>query len=145
MLLEEVDPTLSLMVRMVMDSKKPKEERARPEPSHNPEEDSKCEELFQFRIQVKKSVVAAIIDPGSQKNLISEALVKELGLVTEPHPHPYSLGWFRKDVELRITKRCILRIAVTAQFIDEVTCEVVPLDICQVMFGNSYLYIRDAL
>ena len=72
-------------------------------------------------------------------------MVKELGLVTESHPHPYSLGWFRKDVELRITKRCVLKFAVTSQFVDEVTCEVVPLDICQVMFGNSYLYDRDAL
>ena len=63
----------------------------------------------------------------------------------EPHPCPYSLGWFRKDVEMRITKRCVLKFAVTAQFIDEVTCEVVPLDICQVVFGNSYLYDRDAL
>ncbi|XP_016648322.1 PREDICTED: uncharacterized protein LOC107880736 [Prunus mume] len=33
------------------------------------------EELFHVNIQVKQSVVQAIIDPGSQKNLISKALV----------------------------------------------------------------------
>ncbi|KAJ6907573.1 hypothetical protein NC651_018100 [Populus alba x Populus x berolinensis] len=34
--------------------------------------------------------------------------------------------------------------AITNQYIDEVTCEVVPLDICRVIFGNPYLWERDA-
>ncbi|CAL2256726.1 unnamed protein product [Prunus armeniaca] len=51
------------------------------------------EELFHVNIQVKQSVVQAIIDPGSQKNLISEALVRKVGLETTPHPKPYPLGW----------------------------------------------------
>ena len=70
------------MVRTMPDSKMPEEKPKKPEPSQNQEEDHKREELFQFRIQVKKSVVEVIIDPGSQKNLISEVLVRELGLDT---------------------------------------------------------------
>ena len=51
------------------------------------------EELFHMNIQVKQSVVQAIIDPGSQKNLISEPFVRKVGLNTTPHPKPYPLGW----------------------------------------------------
>ncbi|KAM1763769.1 hypothetical protein ACFX11_003079 [Malus domestica] len=43
--------------------------------------------------KVKQNVVQAIIDPGSQKNLISEALVQKVGLYTKPYPKPYLLGW----------------------------------------------------
>ncbi|CAL8998775.1 unnamed protein product [Prunus brigantina] len=63
------------------------------------------EELFHVNIQVKQSVVQAIIDPGSQKNLISEALVRKMGLETTPHPKLYPLGWIQKDVDLQITKQ----------------------------------------
>lgn len=57
----------------------------------------------------------------------------------------FSLGWIQKDVELKITKQCTLRFAITEKYIDEVTCEVVPLDVCQVIFGSPYLWDRDAI
>ncbi|CAL8994908.1 unnamed protein product [Prunus brigantina] len=100
------------------------------------------EELFHVNIQ---SVVQAIIDPGSQKNLISEALVRKVGLDTTPHPKPYPLGWIQKDVDLQITKQCTFKFAITNRYIDEVTCEVVPLDVCQVILGSPYLWDRDAI
>nr|CAD1816987.1 unnamed protein product [Ananas comosus var. bracteatus] len=62
----------------------------------------KREELFTFRVQVKNEVIDAIIDPGSQKNLISENLVQRLGLSTTPHPHPYPLGWINSNIEMNI-------------------------------------------
>ncbi|CAL2259851.1 unnamed protein product [Prunus armeniaca] len=103
------------------------------------------EELFHVNIQVKQSVVQAIIDPGSQKNLISEALVRTVGLNTTPHPKPYPLGWIQKDVDLQITKQCTFKFVITNRYIDEVTCEVVPLDVCQVILGSPYLWDRDAI
>nr|GFA46514.1 hypothetical protein [Tanacetum cinerariifolium] len=41
----------------------------------------------------------AIVDMGSQKNLISASLLQRLGLTTTPHPRPYSLGWIQKDMD----------------------------------------------
>ncbi|GKA04625.1 RNA-directed DNA polymerase, eukaryota, reverse transcriptase zinc-binding domain protein [Tanacetum coccineum] len=82
---------------------------------------------------------------GSEKNLISSSLVERLGLETTPHPRPYSLGWIKKDVDTQVNRQCKFRFAITNQFIDEVTCEVVPLDICQVIFGSPYLWERDAV
>jgi hypothetical protein len=34
---------------------------------------------------------------GSQKNLISAEVIKQLGLSTTPHPQPYNIGGFTKD------------------------------------------------
>ena len=39
------------------------------------EDDDPREQLFVLKLQVKTSLVDAIVDPGSEKNLISEALV----------------------------------------------------------------------
>ena len=39
---------------------------------------------------------AFIVDSESQKNLISAEVVKQLGLSTTPHPHPYNIGWLRQ-------------------------------------------------
>ena len=92
-----------------------------------------------MNIQVRQSIIEAIVDPKSQKNLISENLVQKLGFQTKPHPRPYPLGWIQKDVELKITKQCTFKFAITERYIDEVTCEVVPLDVCQVILRSPYL------
>ncbi|GKB75236.1 hypothetical protein Tco_0942131 [Tanacetum coccineum] len=124
---KEVDKSLTLMMKPT--SKVTKEK----------------EELFTLKIQVKQEVIEAIVDTGSEKNLISSGLVERLGLETTPHPRPYSLGWIKKDVDTQVNRQCKFRFAITNQFIDEVTCEVVPLDICQVIFGSPYLWERDAV
>ena len=59
--------------------------------SELPEDDLR-EKLFTVKMQVKTTLVDAVIDSGSQKNLISETLVQKLGIETKPHPRPYPLG-----------------------------------------------------
>ncbi|XP_026399975.1 uncharacterized protein LOC113295860 [Papaver somniferum] len=103
------------------------------------------EELFHVKIKIKQSIVEAIIDSGSQKNLISEKLVEQMGLSTTPHPKPYPLGWIQKDTELQVSMQCRFKFAITDKFIDEIVCDVVPLDVAQVIFGNPYLWERDAV
>ncbi|GKB33513.1 reverse mRNAase [Tanacetum coccineum] len=103
------------------------------------------EELFTLNIQVKQEVIEAIVDTGSQKNLISATLVQKLGLTTTLHPSPYSLGWIQKDMDTQVNQQCKFCFAITNQYVDEVTCEVVPLDICHVIFGSPYLWERNAV
>ncbi|KAK0581202.1 hypothetical protein LWI29_011272 [Acer saccharum] len=50
-----------------------------------------------------------------------------------------------KDVDLQITKQCTFKFTIIDRYIDEVTCEVVPLDVCQVILGSPYLWDRDAI
>eukprot|EP00253_Pinus_taeda_P033751 PITA_33751 len=42
---------------------------------------------------MKQTKVETLFDMGPQENLISQSLVKKLGLETKPHLKPYPLGW----------------------------------------------------
>lgn len=88
------------------------------------------EELLNLKIRVKQKVINAIVNTRSQTNLISTSLVQKLRLETTPHSKPYPLGWIHKDVEMRIDYQCTFKFTITNKYIDEVTTEVVPLDIC---------------
>lgn len=77
-----------------------------------------------------------------KKNLISKDDVKKLNFETNPHPKPCPLGWICDNTKLHVTKICKLRFSITANFIDEVDLDVIPLDICVIVFGIPYLYDR---
>jgi hypothetical protein len=53
------------------------------------------------------------------------------------------LGWVEKDVDIKVTKQCKIELVVSDNFIDEVELDVVPLDVCGVVFGSPYMYMRD--
>jgi hypothetical protein len=58
---------------------------------------------------------------------------------------PYPLGWVNKDAEIKVTKQCKIKFSISAYFIDEVELDVVPLDMCGVVFGIPYMYMRDVI
>lgn len=62
------------------------------------------EPLFHGNIRVKQSSVGAIIDPGSQKNLVSKSFMEKMGLISTPRSKPYQLGWIQKYAEIKINK-----------------------------------------
>jgi hypothetical protein len=72
-------------------------------------------------------------------------LVENLGLETQDHLQPYPLGWVRKDVELKVRKQCKFKFSINQNYVDEVVAYVVPLDVCGVILGSPYLYVRDAI
>jgi hypothetical protein len=43
---------------------------------------------------------------------------------------------------MHITKQCTLKFVISSKFIDEVTCDVVPLNECGMVLGSPYLYDR---
>ena len=96
--------------------------------------------LFHLRVIMRHTKVDTLIDSGSQSNLISEEVVKQLGLNTQMHHKPYSLKWISNNHKLYITKQCTLKFAISSKFVDEVTCDVVPLNECGMVLGNPYLY-----
>ena len=99
-------------------------------------------ELFHVRVISKHTKIDTLFDCGSQESLISKYLVKKLNLETIPHPKPYPLGWICKDANLQVSKKCTLRFAITAHFVDTVELNMVPLDITSVVLGSPYLYER---
>ena len=48
-----------------------------------------------------------IIDGESCENVVSQEAIDKLKLVTQDHPHPYKLSWFKKGDEVKVMKRCL--------------------------------------
>jgi hypothetical protein len=86
--------------------------------------------LFHIRVIMRHTKVKTLIYSGSQSNLISEEVVKKLGLNTQMHHKPYSLKWISNNHKLHITNQCTLKFEISSKFVDEVTCDVVSLNEC---------------
>jgi hypothetical protein len=82
-----------------------------------------------------------IIDRGSQKNLISAEVIKQLVRSTTSHPQPYTIGWLRQGSDLRVSQQCRLSYDIKP-FKDKVLCDVAPLKVCDVILGQPYLWKR---
>ena len=59
---------------------------------------------------MKQTKIDILRDSGTQANLISEEVVKKLGLTTKPHKKPYPLGWVCKAKIFQLTKYCDLNL-----------------------------------
>jgi len=83
-----------------------------------------------------------LFDSGSEVNLISEAIVKKLGLLTTPHKKQYPLGWLYDKAKLQVIRQCKLKFYFGPTFVDEVMLDIVHLDICGIVLVSPYLYGR---
>jgi hypothetical protein len=101
--------------------------------------------FFHIRVIMRHTKVDTLIDSGFQYNLISEDLVKQLGLKTQIHHKPYTLKWIRNNHQMHMTKQCTLKFAISSKYVDKVTCDVVPLSECGMVLGSPYLYDRKSI
>ena len=109
--------------------------------NNTPNEESRIE-LFHLRVISNHTKIDALFEGGSQSNLISKDLVKNLKLEIVPHHKPYPLGWIVNNANLQVTRKCLFKFTTTEKFIDEVELDVVPLDISGIILGSPYLYDR---
>jgi hypothetical protein len=93
---------------------------------------------------VKGTQLHFIIDKSIHKNLISVEAFKRLALPTKPHPQPYSIGWLHQGSDLRVSQQCQLSYDIKP-FKDEGLCDVAPLEVCDVLLGQPYLWKRHAV
>jgi hypothetical protein len=96
--------------------------------------------LFHIRTIMRHTKIDTLIDNGSQSNIISEELVKQLGLKKQVHHNPYTLKWISNHHQMHITKQCTIKFAISSKYVDEVTCDVVSLIECGMVLGSPYLY-----
>jgi hypothetical protein len=104
-----------------------------------PDEPKEGESLFHSQMWVKGTPLHFIVDSGNQKNLISAEVVKWLALPTTPHPQPYTFGWLRQGSNLCVNQQFRLSYGIKP-FKDEVLCDVSPLEVCDVLLDQPYLW-----
>jgi hypothetical protein len=75
----DVDPTVIVMIATIQ-----------PEEPTDPEDG---EHLFHSEMWGKGTLLHFIVDSGIHKNLMSEEVIKQLGLSTTPHLQQYNIGW----------------------------------------------------
>jgi hypothetical protein len=104
-----------------------------------PTDPEEGEHLFHSQMWVKGTSLHFIVDSRSQKNLISAEVIKQLGFLTTPHLQPYNIGWLCQGRDLRVSQQCQLSYGIHP-FKDEVLCDVSPLDVCDVLLGQPYMW-----
>jgi hypothetical protein len=57
------------------------------------------------------------------------------------HPQPYTIGWLHQGSDLCVSQQCRLSYDIKP-FKDEVLCDVSPLEVCNVILGQPYLWKR---
>jgi hypothetical protein len=76
---------------------------------------------------------------------VSKELVQRVKLTTEKHLQPYGLCWIRKvegaaDV---VNEVCRVPLSIGKNYQDEIVCDVVVMDACQIFLGRPWQYDVD--
>lgn len=81
-----------------------------------------------------------IIDGGSEQNLVSVKMVESLGLETDRYPHLDQIKWVNnKEGVITCMGVCKIPIAIGKFYSETIFCEVVNIDVCDVVLGASWL------
>ena len=62
-----------------------------------------------------------------------------MDLPVTPQPHPYTIGWLRQGRDLYVNQLCCMPYGIKP-FKDEVLCDISPLEVCDVLLGQPYLW-----
>ncbi|XP_074278562.1 uncharacterized protein LOC141602155 [Silene latifolia] len=109
-----------------------------------PIESGQRNQLFHTNCKVNDRWVSLIIDGGSCTNVASTEMVSKLGLKTTKHPHPYALHWLDNGSSVKVTKQARVNLAM-GSYVDEVLCDVIPMDACHILLGRPWQFDRDVL
>jgi hypothetical protein len=93
--------------------------------------------LFQTQCTIKEKACKLIINSGSYCNGISRAMVVSLGLSTWRIPEPKHVEWLNSCGMLKVTHKVRVPFIV-GDYIDEVECDVLPLEVCGLLLGRPW-------
>lgn len=101
--------------------------------------------LFHIKPYVKEMKIDDLIDSRSQENIIAAQHVDKFALDIFLSSNPISIWWVNKDAKIKVRKQFKIQFAISVNFIEEVELDVVPLDVCEVVFGIIYMYMWDTI
>jgi hypothetical protein len=95
--------------------------------------------LFQTQCMVKGKARKLMVDGGSYCNGISKAVVMTLGLSTWHIPEPKYVAWLNSCRMLKVTRKVRVPFII-GDYVDEVECDVLPLEVCGLILGRQWQY-----
>ena len=84
-----------------------------------------------------------IIDSVNQKNIIGCNVVQKLQLALEKHPHPYTIGWIKEVDDIQGAECCKVPLSI-GKYFDKVYCDIVDMDVCNILFRRPWQFDVDA-
>lgn len=74
---------------------------------------------------------------------MSSEAAHKLWLEVSPHPSPYTLAWLNNGTEIKVSKQVTVTFSI-GHYKDSATCDVIPMDVCHLLFGRPWQFDRDA-
>ena len=106
-------------------------------------DDTQCHKLFGTRCIVKGMRLELIIDRGSRENIIGCNVVQKFQLTPEKHLHPYTIRWIKEVNGIQVKERCKVPFSI-GKYSDEVYCDIIDMDACNLLFGRPWQFDVDA-
>jgi len=70
--------------------------------------------------------------------------MQEFGLEVGDHPYHYELSGWNHDSFDKVTKQCTFKFCINKEYVDEITCDVAPIDCNDVLVSIPFFHDRKA-
>lgn len=99
--------------------------------------------LFKTTCKIQGKCCKVIIDSSSIDNMVYVEMVENLNLMRLPHPTPYKVSWLNKGEKVFVNEKNRVDFHIGGCK-DRILCVVIPMDVCDVLFGRPWQFYRYA-